>query len=132
SDGTLTAHITAQTNTSPWAKAGVMLRLSTDPGAPYYALEMTPANGITAQYRATTGASAQQAAIIAGTVPAWLRIGRAGSTFTAYTSADGVTWTLVPNSTVTVAALTGTLLAGLAVTSHNGGSLSTATFDSVS
>ncbi len=35
-DGTVTAHVTAQSNTSVWAKAGVMLRGTTDPGSPYY------------------------------------------------------------------------------------------------
>ena len=37
-DGTVTAHVTSQQNTSTWAKAGPMLRATTDPGSPYYAL----------------------------------------------------------------------------------------------
>ncbi len=66
-----------------------------------------------------------------GTTPAWLKISRSGDTFTAYTSADGVTWTLIPGSTVTVS-LGSALLAGLAVTSHHSGALCTVTMDGVS
>jgi hypothetical protein len=131
-DGTLSAHVVAQQNTDTWAKAGVMLRASTDPGAPFYAVYVTPSNGINVQYRVTAGASAQQAAGIPGGPPVNLRIGRAGTTFTAYTSSDGVTWSAIVDSTVTISSMTGTLLAGLAVTSHNGSVLSTATFASVS
>jgi hypothetical protein len=32
-DGTVSAQVTSQHNTSAWAKAGVMMRASTDPGA---------------------------------------------------------------------------------------------------
>ena len=54
-----------------------------------------------------------------------------GGAYTAYTSADGVTWTAIANSGVTLS-MSGAALAGLAVTSHNTGALGTATFDSVS
>jgi hypothetical protein len=129
-DGSLSAHVTSQTYTSTWAKAGVMLRLTTDPGSPYYALYVTTSNGISVQYRASQGDSAVQIANIAGTVPVYLKVARSGTTFTTYTSSDGVTWTLIAGSSVTLSGLSGTLLAGLAVTAHNGGALSTVTFDS--
>src|SRR6185437_1529959 len=45
-DGAVSTHVTNQADTSGWAKAGVMLRLTTDPGSPYYALFVTPANGM--------------------------------------------------------------------------------------
>jgi outer membrane protein assembly factor BamB len=129
-DGALSAQVTSQTNTSGWAKAGVMLRASTDPAAAYYAIFVTPVNGIVVQYRATAGGATQQVGI-AGSAPAYLRVARSGSTFTAYTSPDGVTWTALSGSTLTLGGLSGTLLAGLAVTSHNGGALSTVTLDTV-
>jgi hypothetical protein len=129
-DGSVSAHITAQSNSSGWAKAGVMLRLTNDPGSPYYAVFMTPANGVTAQYRTTQGGTTGSVKTT-GTTPAYLKVTRAGTTFTAYTSTDGVTWTLVPNSTKTMTNLTGALLGGLAVTSHNATTLSTAMFDTV-
>jgi hypothetical protein len=130
-DGAASAQVTSQTNTDGWAKAGVMLRASADAGAAYYAAFVTPGNGVVVQLRSAAGASATQVVQITGAVPAYLKVARAGTTFTAYTSADGVTWTPVAGSVVTLANVSGTLLAGLAVTSHNGGALCTVTLDTV-
>jgi outer membrane protein assembly factor BamB len=128
-DGSMSARISAQTNTNAWAKSGVMIRATNDPGSPYLAEFMTPGNGIAVQWRSTQGGSTSQLTT-AGTVPAWLKVARSGSTFSAYTSPDGTTWTLVPGSSHTITT-TGTLMAGLASTSHNGSLLGTATFDTV-
>ena len=134
-DGTVTAHVTAQSNTSVWAKAGVMLRGTTDPGSPYYSAFITPGNGVAVQWRTAQGGSSSQTST-AVTSPIYLRIARytAGGTvsYTAYTSPDGTTWTAVPGSTKSVTGLTGALLAGLAVTSHSQGTGSTVGFDTVS
>src|SRR6185437_171691 len=59
-DGSVSAHVISQTNSDPWAKAGVMLRGSTDPGAPFYAIFVTPSNGIVVDYRSAQGAAAVQ------------------------------------------------------------------------
>jgi outer membrane protein assembly factor BamB len=134
-DGTLSAHVTAQQNTSPWAKAGVMLRASTDPGSPYYAAFVTPANGIAVQWRSAQGGGTSQLAT-SGALPAYLMIGRytSGSQvyYTAYTSGDGATWTAIPSSTQALSLGTGPLLAGIAITSHNQGTPSAVTLDTVS
>jgi outer membrane protein assembly factor BamB len=129
-DTTLSARVASQTNTSSWAKAGVMLRATTDPGSPYYAAFATPGNGIVVQWRKTQAATTSQITIT-GTVPAYLEVARSGNAFTAYTSANGSTWTPVPGSSVTFA-MPGTVVAGLAATSHSGTAMGTATFDSVS
>lgn len=128
-DGSVTAYIATQSNSSSNAKAGVMLRASTDPGAPNYAILVSPGAGIKVQRRPAQGASTAKLANPAGTAPAWLRVTRAGNTFTAYTSSDGVTWTLVPGSSTTMTLGT-TLLGGLAVTSHNAAALGTVTASS--
>ena len=136
-DGTVTAHVTAQQATDPWAKAGPMLRASTDPGSPYYAVFVTPGNGIAVQWRATQGGSSNQLTT-SGAVPAYLMIGKYTTTgsnpqtyYTAYTSPDGNTWTAVPGSTQALS-MTGSLLAGFAITSHNQGTGSAVTLDTVS
>ncbi len=131
-DNTLSAHFTAQANTSSWAKAGLMFRLSTANNAPYYAVYVTPGNGYAVQYRSKAGGGATQATAVAGgTLPVYLRIVRVGTTFTAYTSPDGATWTLIPNSSRTLASMSGALLVGVAITSHNSAKLGSATLDSV-
>ena len=126
-DGTMSVRVDSQVNTSTWAKAGAMIRATNDPGSAYYAAFVTPGNGIAVQWRATQGGSSAQVAI-SGVAPVWLEVARAAGTFTAYTSADGVTWTAVPGTSVALP-MTGTLLAGLAVTAHNGGAIDTVTFD---
>jgi len=130
-DGNLSAHVTGQSNTDAWAKAGLMLRQSADPAAPFYDVLLTPGNEVNVQYRATAGANAVQLTGAPATPPVYVRVARTSNAFTAYTSADGVTWTAVPNSTVTLA-LPSALLAGLAITSHNVTALGSATLDTVS
>ena len=130
-DGSVSAHIVSQTNTASWAKAGVMLRQSTDAGSAFYGAFVTPGNGIIVEYRTAQGANAQRLPLFSGMVPTYLAVSRSGNTYSAYTSSDGLTWTLVAGSSITLN-MSGPVLAGLAVTSHNGGTLSTATFDTVS
>src|SRR5579884_1813847 len=130
-DGTVTAQLTAQQNTGAWAKAGLMTRLNDSPGSPYYAIFATPSNGLIVQYRIAQDGSSVQLGGVSGTAPAYLRIGRAGQTFTAYTSVDGVNWTAFPGSARTITALAGTLLTGMADCSHSPGTASTAAFSAV-
>ncbi|MBV9173686.1 MAG: PQQ-binding-like beta-propeller repeat protein, partial [Chloroflexi bacterium] len=130
-DGSVSARVASQSNTDVWAKAGVMLRQTSDSGSPYYAVYVTPSNGINVQYRASAGGTAASAgSAVAGTAPAYLQVARSGSTFTAYTSSDGATWTPIAGSSVSIS-MSGAVLAGLAVTSHNPVDLSTVTFDTV-
>lgn len=129
-DHSVSARVSSQTNTSSSAKAGVMLRQSADASSPFYDAMVTPGNGIKVQYRATPGGSAVTKATITRTTPAYLKVARSGSSYTAYTSSDGATWTAVPNSSVTIS-MSSTVLAGLAVTSHNTVAQGTATFDTV-
>ncbi len=132
SDGGISAQVLTQTNTNSHARAGVMLRQSTDPSAPFYAVVVTPQSGIYVLKRSTQGGGVSTVVnLLAVTVPVYLQVQRSGTTYTASTSSDGVTWTPIPGSSVTLGP-TGTWLAGLAVTSHNTSKVSTATFDTVS
>jgi len=129
-NGTLTVRITSQANTSSSAKAGIMLRATSDPGSPCYAVLMTTTKGVATQWRTTQGGTTSQATKVAGLPPLYLRIVRSANTFSAYTSPDGVTWTFIAGSSQTIALPT-TVLAGMAVTSHNTSALGSATFDTV-
>src|SRR5438445_625852 len=82
--------------TGAWAKSGVMIRETTDPGSAYVFVFITPGNGVNMQYRASTGANGVQLAGVNGLVaPYWVQVMRSGNTFTGFTSADGVTWTQI-------------------------------------
>jgi hypothetical protein len=129
-DGSVSARVVTQSNSDPWGKAGVMLRQTSDPGSAYYAAYVTPGNGIAVQYRTAQGASAQWLMDLAGTAPIYLAVARTGSTYSAYTSSNGITWTLVADSSVTMT-MSGSVLAGLAVTAHTTSSLMSVTFDTV-
>jgi hypothetical protein len=130
-DGSVSAHVITQTNSSTNAKAGVMLRASTDAGAPNYAVLVSPSVGIKVQVRSVQGGTTVKVANPTGTVPVFLKVTRSGSTFTAYTSPDDTNWSLIPGSTAAINGLGGTLLAGLADNSHNAGALCTVTMDTV-
>src|SRR5260221_3367278 len=96
SDGGIRAQVLTQTNTNSRARAGVMLRQSTDPSAPFYTVVVTPQRGIFVLKRAAQGGGVSTVASLAGVVPVYLQVQRTGSTFTAYTSSDCSTWTLIP------------------------------------
>ena len=131
-DGTIIARVVSLENTNGFAKAGVMMRESTGATARNVFALVTPtiANGFRFQSRATTGGTTDRSFSGSGTAPHWLRLVRAGNTFTASHSTDGSSWVAIgPAVTVTMGS---TVLVGLAVTSHAAGNLATAVFDSVS
>jgi hypothetical protein len=129
-DGSLSARATSQTYVTPWAKTGVMLRASTDPSSAFYAAILTPGFGAFVEYRSQAGGTVYCGPSVSATVPDYLKVVRAGNTFSAYSSTDGSTWTLLTGSTTTLS-LPATVLDGLAVTSHDAGVLSTVAFDTV-
>ena len=123
-DGDIIARITSQTNTDPFAKAGIMIKESTTPFSPYAFLTVTPANGVLFQYNFNGEVSGGPY-----TFPLWLKLNRTGNIFTAYTSSDGLTWTQLGSTTMTMSQ---NAIMGMAVTSHNENVLGTAVFDNVS
>ncbi len=124
-DGTIVARVTSQTNTDGWAKAGVMIKQSTATGSHYALLAVTPGAGIAFQY----GFNASTSGGSYSFPNAWLKLVRSGSTITAYSSADGTTWTQVGTTTIS---LTDPVTIGLFNCAHNASALNTATFDHVS
>jgi hypothetical protein len=130
-DGTISGRVVSQGSTNTWAKAGLMIRGGTDTLAPYYAVLVTPANGVIVQWRDAQGNPSSQVKI-AGAAPKFLRISRTGTAFSAAVSDDGQTWFPVAGADVNLPSLSGAVLEGMAVTSHDTGQLSTVVFDSIS
>ncbi|MFW5698549.1 MAG: C25 family cysteine peptidase, partial [Planctomycetota bacterium] len=128
-DGTVTARVASLENTHSWAKAGVMVRASTDPDSSCAMMAITPGNGATFQYRTAAGSDAASSRDDSWSAPAWVRLQRSGDTLTGSVSADGSSWTEV--GTVDIPMATAVEI-GLALTSHADGALAQAAFDNLS
>lgn len=79
--------------------------------------------------RATAGANATWAASSFITIPTWLKLVRVGNVFTGYASSDGVTWTMISSSSVSMAS---TIYFGMAICANNLSSLAPDAYDHVS
>jgi regulation of enolase protein 1 (concanavalin A-like superfamily) len=114
-DVRITARVASVTNVSPWAKAGVMVRENLTAGSKHAMTAITPGNGVAFQRRTTTGGTSTHTAGVAVAAPYWVRMTRAGNTFTAHQSPDGVTWTQVGTVAISMSA---SAYVGLALTSQ--------------
>ncbi len=128
-DGEIIAKVTVLENTHDWAKGGVMIRETLNSNSKHTMVVVTPSNGTRMQGRISTGGSSFNQGTSTGVTPYWVRLVRAGSSFTAYKSPDGTSWTQAGTQTIS---MTTNVFIGLVVTSHNAGSLCTTTFTNVS
>jgi hypothetical protein len=126
-DGSITARIESVENVHEWAKAGVMIRESLDPGAAFAAVYATPSKGVHYEARLFTGrgfvsdafsnnATLEQNAL---RIPVWVKIERKGDLFNAFYSPDGVTWTPMVFNRNEIS-MPDCVFIGLAVTAHDG------------
>jgi hypothetical protein len=83
------------TDTSVWAKAGVMIRESLDAGSPQAFALLSAAKGHAFQRRLQTGGISVHTPGKDDGSPGWVRLVRTGNLFEAYESRDGTTWTLI-------------------------------------
>jgi hypothetical protein len=141
--GSIVAKVESVENTDVWAKAGVMIRETLDPGSKFAAVYITPTNddgtpteGCRFQGRTDTDggassdtsvATAEQMAI---TAPYWIKLERdfAGNFRGSY-STDGSTWTsMVWRPGISMSS---DVYVGLALTSHNAALTCEAKFSNV-
>ena len=117
--GDLSARIANFDKNRPAAKMGLMMRKTIDPLSPYYAALVTPQNSIKIHSRVDYGQDSQVLATLSIKTPLYLKISQRDAVFSSYTSTDGVSWSLIPNSTVELKALgnENSLLTGLVVSS---------------
>jgi hypothetical protein len=130
-DGYFSAQVNSQSTPNLTSKAGIMIRKTFDPISPYYAILITSDNRVKVQIRSAFGEDTKELAHISAQQPLYLKITRDGTSYSSYTSEDGITWVPIPNSTIDITALTGNLMAGFAVTSGDENQLGIATFDNV-
>jgi uncharacterized repeat protein (TIGR03806 family) len=122
------ARVTAVGNTSPWAKAGVMIRETLSPGAKNVMNAMTAQNGAEVQWRSVANDESSYVQGPALQTPAWVRLTRTGDVIRAYHSANGASWTDYGGATI---AMSSNILIGMAVTAVDNSALNRSSFDSV-
>jgi hypothetical protein len=127
-DGEIIARVVTMQNSTAWAKAGVMIRETLSSSSRHAMMNMNVGNGATFQRRTTTGGSSASTSRTSDTLPFWVRLVRAGSTFTGYKSSDGVTWTRVGSASI---AMPASVYIGLAVSSNTSLMYNSSTFSNI-
>ncbi|MEA3225918.1 MAG: hypothetical protein U9Q07_08200, partial [Planctomycetota bacterium] len=129
--GAIIAKVESLTDTNNWAKAGVMIRETLEPGSKNAMVAVTIGNGVSSQWRTDADTGSSNAAEGGITAPHWIKLERdiAGN-FTASQSTDGATWQMV--GAFENIQMGGTVFIGLAVTSHDAALTCEAVFSNVS
>jgi outer membrane protein assembly factor BamB len=111
-------------------QAGLMIRQSGNPGSPFYGAFIRKDNQVALLYRENLNGpvSSLGTAHITASLPTYLQIRRVDDQFLAATSTDGVHYTALPGSAVTLT-LTTKALGGLATHAGNDQSTATATYE---
>jgi regulation of enolase protein 1 (concanavalin A-like superfamily) len=125
----IVARVVSLQNTSAFAKAGVMLRETTAADSAHVILDVRPDGSIEFMERPSTGAATSFIAGGSLPFPVWLRLFKANSQVVAQVSSDGVNWSTIGGTQISMSS---NLQVGLVVTSHDTSQLATAGFDNVS
>ncbi|TYP78972.1 InlB B-repeat-containing protein [Paenibacillus methanolicus] len=128
-DATIIAELQAFNGTAGDAKAGIMIRQSTDPGSFYQGVFLTQDRKIRSQYRLNASTGSKYLSDAAVELPIWLKVEKKGTTLKTFTSKDGNSW--IEGDTQTIPSFTDPFTAGLAVTSGSDGKFATAKFGAV-
>ncbi|HXD72677.1 MAG TPA: hypothetical protein VN628_03030, partial [Vicinamibacterales bacterium] len=123
-------------NTNAFAKTGLMIRTSLDPGAPRGILDVTPGGNVEFMCRTSPGGEMQYLGGLSVSLPIWLRLSNPGfnSLYLLPTvSTDGVHWTPLNTNPAQCGLGNGSVFyAGAAVTSHDTTTLNTAHVEALS
>jgi len=135
-NGTIIARVHSLFASNTWAKTGVMIRQSTEPGSVHAFMALTAnsdgaaGNGASFQRRLMgAGDSTNNDATTLVAKPYWVKVERVGDKFSGYISPDGVTWTQLGEAQTIV--MTGPVMIGLAVCSHDAAIATGAEFSDV-
>jgi hypothetical protein len=128
--GSIIARVESVQETNTWAKAGVMIRETLDPGSVHAMMVVTPAQGVSFQRRTETDSASDHDTTGEITAPYWVKMERdlAGN-FTAYSSTNGSSWQMqgMPENVQ----MSANVYIGLAVTAHNASATCEAVFTNV-
>jgi hypothetical protein len=133
--GTLTVRVDDLQNTSPYAKSGLMLRNSLDPNAATIILDMKPNGQLEFMFRPSAGSDMIWLTSPVTTPPVWLRIAwyNGGNQTDPSYSSDGINWQSVYcGGDGCSFNISSPVYAGVAVTSHDNGTLTTSHIEGLS
>jgi PA14 domain/Bacterial TSP3 repeat len=94
-NGQIVALVGAMQGGGSWAKAGVMIRETLDPGAREAIVDVTPGNGVYFQWRPTADGKALRSPGSSNAAPCWVKLVRSCDWVGGYESEDGTNWSLV-------------------------------------
>jgi hypothetical protein len=130
--GSIIAKVNSVQNTNGWAKAGVMIRESLNPDSAHAFACITPANGVAAQGRPSTGGTSINTNQTGVAAPYWVKLERSISgLFTISHSANGTSWQPVTGATAQTIPMGTNVYIGLALTSHDAALTCQAVFSNV-
>jgi hypothetical protein len=130
-DGTIVARVVSLQGGAGYVTAGVMIRETLNAGSTNAkTADWAGYGAIYFDLRTSTGGSTSSVSSLGANLPYWVKVTRSGSSFSSYTSSDGVNWTQLGTSqTISMAQ---NVYVGLAVNSGGSSAPATATFDNVS
>lgn len=112
-----------------WAKAGLMIRGDEQPDSKYVSLFLTKNVGVVYQSRSAVGGGSDWSKTDGIVDPIWIKLVRAGNSYSASYSLNGSDWVLQDSVTMD---MPDRVLFGMALTSHAEGSLAYAEFSNLS
>jgi hypothetical protein len=130
-DGSLTARVLDINNTHEWAKAGVMIRDSTNAESAFMLASLRADGQAQLIWRREPGVEAEASKLAGGTgFPKWVKIVRSGDRVSAYFKVNaGSDWVNLGEPQIIT--MSPTVKIGLVVCSHNAGTLCQAQLDEV-
>ncbi|HQN32217.1 MAG TPA: discoidin domain-containing protein [Sedimentisphaerales bacterium] len=131
-NGSITVRVDSLVRSNEWAKAGVMIRETLEPGSKHAFMCVTPDHGTTFQRRPVAGQDSASTDVGGSPAPRWVKLTRTGNVFTAHDSMDGVTWTEAAVSPALEIQMAANVYIGLAVTSHDAAIVTAAEFSNLS
>jgi len=130
--GSIVARVVSIDNTDPWAKAGVMIRNTLDPGSAHALVCITPENGVASEGRIETDGESYSFNQLEINAPHWVKLERdLGGTIAAFHSDNGSSWVPVEGFTSQAFQMGANVYIGLAVTAHNADATCQAVFSNV-
>jgi alpha-galactosidase len=129
-DSFISARVLTQTNTDPWAKTGLMMRESVAPNSKFVMLCVTPGNGISLQWRDSTGGICHKKDFDPASLPVFLKLERRSSLFSAFKSTGGSQWEPLGDIALKHE-FNENYLAGMEVVSHSSHLVNLSKFDQV-